>query len=159
MKKTVLERIETIVANMPTGGSTKTLEQRRYDYFVREFKKARIFVKCIGTASGGKAGKIKEMKDKYRVFYRCGYGSYNYAPFFDVAKEPKRITFYLISKAYAHQDWQYFGMSNVKKELDDMAMELWGKKSDIESQTYLKNYRVVGAGVAEKKFNVSFSMI
>ena len=69
-----------------------------------------------------------------------------------------RYTYYLISHAYAHQGWQYFGMSHDKKELDKMAEELWCG-SGIENETYLKNYRIVGKSVAEKKYHVAFSEI
>lgn len=69
-----------------------------------------------------------------------------------------KVRFYLISHAYAGEGWQYFGEAFHKEDLIKKANELWNG-NDLESETYLKNHRIVGESVAKRKYHVSFEMI
>ena len=81
------ELLNKIAAELSkVGGGTKGLVNRRIDLFKALCEKEGIKYDYAGTKPHGKSCTVVEMSDRYRVFIRCGYGKYNYAPCFEVLK-------------------------------------------------------------------------
>ena len=72
-----MKKLEKIAAELSKiGGSTKTIASRR----------AELFDEFVGDRPNGHSCKVVEMRGCYRVFIRCGYGKYNYAPCYEISK-------------------------------------------------------------------------
>ena len=81
------ELLNKIAAELgKVGGSTKELVVKRTELFKALCEKEGIKYNYAGEKPHGKACTVVEMSDRYRVFIRCGYGKYNYAPCFEVLK-------------------------------------------------------------------------
>lgn len=81
------ELLNKIAAELgKVGGSTKEMTGKRAELFRTLCEKDGIKYNYAGEKPHGKACMVVEMSDRYRVFIRCGYGKYNYAPCFEVLK-------------------------------------------------------------------------
>lgn len=81
------ELLNKIAAELSkVGGSTKELAVKRTELFKALCEKEGIKYNYAGEKPHGKACTVVEMSDRYRIFIRCGYGKYNYAPCFEVLK-------------------------------------------------------------------------
>ena len=81
------EQLSKIAAELSKmSGSMKTLTDRRAAAFKALCRRFEIKYQYAGEKPHGKACAVVEMSDRWRVFIRCGYGKYNYAPCFEVLK-------------------------------------------------------------------------
>ena len=81
------ELLNKIAAELSkVGGSTREMTRKRAELFRTLCEKDGIKSNYVGEKPHGKACMVVEMSDRYRVFIRCGYGKYNYAPCFEVLK-------------------------------------------------------------------------
>lgn len=84
---TTIQELERIASELrKVGGNTRTIVDRRAGLFKNLCEKAGIKYISAGYKPGGKSCTIAELSDRYRVFIRCGYGRYNYAPCFEIMK-------------------------------------------------------------------------
>ena len=82
-----MKKIEKIAAELSKiGGSTKTMTKRRAELFESLCDKAGIKYEFVGDCPNGHSCKVVLMRGCYRVFIRCGYGKYNYAPCYEISK-------------------------------------------------------------------------
>ena len=82
-----MKKLEKIAAELSKiGGSTKTIARRRAELFESLCDKAGIKYEFVGDRPNGHSCKVVEMRGCYRMFIRCGYGKYNYAPCYEISK-------------------------------------------------------------------------
>lgn len=78
-------KLQTIASEMKkiTGRDCAAKRCAAFEDYCRRYKIAFVYA---GDKPHGRACEVVDMRDKYRVFVRCGYGKYNYAPCYEVAK-------------------------------------------------------------------------
>ena len=72
--------------NTKRNDSMKTRRDYLFTLLEVEISRRKIIVCDDEMPCAGAAFTVKELSDRYRVNYRCGYGRHNYAPCIEILK-------------------------------------------------------------------------